>query len=136
MSGVLDARYFVTLKKFLRAGDKAVVYNHGGKFVAVVEFVGESFYCEEDIGWTKGKNKFLFPYRIKFRIIHESRNPPRIIFSTEEIRNKVRWSKPNLIDEITFIADKGRTWNQYLQVSIIRITNEDFDVIRKAIMES
>jgi len=132
----MDARYFVTLEKFLKAGDKAVVYNHGGKFVAVVEFMGEYFYCEEDIGWTKGKNRALFPYRIKFRIIHESENPPRISFSTEESEGKAQWNRHNLIDDITFIADKGRTWNQYLQVSVIRITEEDFDKICKAIMKS
>lgn len=132
----MDARYFVTLEKFLEVGDKAVVYTHGGKFVAVVEFAGEYFYSEEDIGWTKGKKRFLFPYRIQFRIIHESRNPPRISFSTEEIKNKGQWNKPNFIDNIVFIADKGRTWNQYLQVSIISITEEDFNTICKAIMES
>jgi len=132
----MDARYFVTLKKFLKAGDRAVVYTHGGKFVAVIEFIGEYFYSEEDIGWTKGKNRSLFPYRIKFEIIHESKKPPQISFSTEIIRNKAKWSNPNLIDEITFIADKSKTWNQYLQVSIIRITKEDFDIISKEIMES
>jgi len=110
----MDARYFVTLEKFLKAGDKAVVYIHGGRFVAVVKFVGEHFYSEKDIGWTKGKNKFLFPYRIKFKVIHESKNPPKISFSTEEIKNKAQWNRPNLIDDITFIADKGKTWNQYL----------------------
>jgi predicted RNA-binding protein len=132
----MDARYFVTLEKFLKAGDKAVVYVHGGRFVAIVEFVGDWFYSEEDIGWTKGKNRYLFPYRIKFRIIHESKNPPMISFSTEEIGNKAQHNNPNLIDDITFIADKGRTWNQYLQVSIIRITEEDFNTICKAIMRS
>ncbi len=132
----MDARYFVTLEKFLRAEDKAIVYTHGGKFVAVVEFVGKYFYSEEDLGWTKGKSKFLFPYRIRFKITHESSNPPRISFSTEEIGNKAECVSPNLIDRITFVADKGKTWNQYLQVSIIRITKEDFDTIRKAIMES
>jgi predicted RNA-binding protein len=132
----MDARYFVTLEKFLKAGDEAVVYTHGGRFVAVVEFFGEYFHSEEDIGWKKGINKFLFPYRIKFRIIHESKNPPRISFSTDEIGTKAQRIKPNLIDKITFIADKGRTWNQYLQVSIIRITEEDFDTICQAIRES
>jgi len=130
----MDARYFVTLEKFLKAKDKAVVYTHGGRFVAIVEFVGEPFYSEEDIGWTKGKSRFLFPYRIKFRLLHESENPPKISFSTEELGNKAQWNKPNLIDDISFIADKGKTWNQYLQVSAIRITQEDFDTISKAIM--
>jgi len=110
----MDARYFVTLEKFLKAGDKAVVYTHGGRFIAIVEFVGDYFYSEEDIGWMKGKNNFLFPYRIKFRILHESKNPPKISFSTEQIREQAQHTNPNLIDEITFIADKGKTWNQYL----------------------
>jgi hypothetical protein len=132
----MDARYYVTLEKFLKAGDRAVVYNHGGKFVAVVEFVGVYFYSEEDIGWTKGRNKFLFPYRIRFKIIHESKKPNPIYFSTEEIGNKAQWNRPNLLDDIVFIADKGRTWNQYLQVSIICITEEDFNTICKAIIES
>ena len=44
--------------------------------------------------------------------------------------------KPNFIDNIVFIADKGRTWNQYLQVSIISITKEDFETISKAIKEN
>lgn len=130
----MDARYFVTLEKFLKTGDKAVVYAQG-KFVAVVEFVGGYFYSEKDLGWTKGKRKFLFPYRIKFRIVHESKNPPTISFSTEEARHKAQWNKPNFIDDIVFIGDKGKTWNQYLQVSIIRITEEDFKIICRAIME-
>ena len=134
----MDARYYVTLKRFLKSGDKAVVYTHGGKFVAAVKFVGEYFYSEEDLGWTKNGNKFLFPYRIKFEIICESKNPPKISFSIKEENNKARWIKRNhnLIDDIIFIADKGRTWNQYLQVSIISITEEDFNTIYEAIMKS
>jgi len=132
----MDARYLVTLKKFLNAGDLAVVYIHGGKFVAIIEFIGEFFYSEEDIGWTKGKRRFLFPYRIKFKITHEADNPPTISYSTVEDENKAKWVKPNLIDDISFIADKGKTWNQYLQVSIIRITEEDFNTICDAIKRS
>ena len=130
----MDARYYVTLEKFLKAGDKAVVYSKR-RFRAVIEFIGKYFYSEEDLGWTKKENKFLFPYRIKFRIIHESVNPLQISFSTEEIKNKAQWTNPNFIDEIAFIADKGKSWNQYLQVSVIRITKEDFDKLSKAIME-
>ena len=132
----MDARYHVTLEKFLRAGDKAVVYTHGGRFRALIEFVGEYFYSVDDIGWTKGKNKFLFPYRIKFRIIHESVNPVQIYFSTEEVGNKAKKSRPNFIDDIVFIADKGKTWNQYLQVSIINITEEDFATLSETIARS
>jgi len=132
----MDARYYVTLEKFLRAGDKAVVYTHGGEFKAVIEFVGEYFHSVDDLGWTKGKNKFLFPYRIKFQIIHESVNPIRIYYSTEEVGDKAKKSRPNFIDDIVFIADKGKTWNQYLQVSIINITEEDFTTLSEAIARS
>lgn len=131
----MDARYYITLKKFLRSGDKAVVYTHGGNFVAIVEFVGKHYFSEEDLGWTKRKSRFLFPYRINFRMAHECKAPRHIAFSTEEIKNEAKWSRPNFIDDIVFIADKGKTWNQYLQVSIIRITEEDFNSISKAIME-
>jgi predicted RNA-binding protein len=132
----MDARYLKTLEKFIVSGDRAVVYSHGGKFVGIIEFIGKYFYDEEDIGWTKGKNKFLFPYRIKIKILHESKNPPEIRFSIEEENNKAKIVNPNLIDDIVFIADKGRTWNQYLQVSIINITEEDFQTIAKAIRKS
>lgn len=129
----MDARYLPTMERFLKAGDRAVVYTHGGFFVASIEFLGDYFYSDEDIGWKKGVNKFLFPYRIGFRIVKESKQPPRISFSTEEADGKAQWNKPNLIDDIIFIADKGRTWNQYLQVSIICITREDFDTIGNAL---
>ncbi len=58
----MDSRYFVTLEKFLKEGDKAAVYTHGGKFVALIEFVGEYFYCEKELGWDR-----LYPYRIKLK---------------------------------------------------------------------
>jgi len=122
----MDARYYVTLDKFVKAGDQAVVYTHGGNFRAIIEFVGEYFYSEDDLGWTKNKKKFLFPYRIKFKVIHETVEPVRISFSTGEIGQKAQLYNPNFIDDVVFIADKGRTWNQYLQVSIINITKEDF----------
>ncbi len=132
----MDARYYVTMERFLREGDKVVVYTHGGKFRAVVEFVGQHFYSEEDLGWTKSKEKFPFPYRIKFKIIRESINPIKISFSTDEMSNKAYHVNPNIIDEVVFIADKGRTWNQYLQVSIISITEEDFNKLSGIIIGS
>ena len=131
----MDSRYYVTLEKFLKEGDRAVVYTHGGTFVAVIEFVGNYFFSERDIGWKKGKSDFLFPYRIGFKIIHGSKKPPKISFSTRKDEVAV-WDKPNLIDQITFIADKSPTWNQYLQVSIIRLTEEDFEAISEAVKES
>jgi len=130
----MDARYYVTLEKFVKAGDRAVVYTSGGNFRAVIEFIGQYFYSEDDLGWTKKKDKFLFPYRIKFRLIHEAAEPLKISFSTEDIGNKAECSRPNFIDDIVFIADKGKTWNQYFQVSIINITKDNFDTLSKAIM--
>lgn len=132
----MDARYYITMEKYMRGGDKAIVYTHGGKFRAIIEFCSEHFYSEEDLGWTKNKIKFLFPYRIKFKIIGESINPIKISFSTDELNNKAYHVNPNIIDEIVFIADKGRTWNQYLQVSIINITEEDFNKLSGIIAEN
>jgi len=131
----MDARYYVTLENHLKAGDKAIVYTHGGEFRAIIEFIGRYFYSEEDLGWRKGGRKFLFPYRIKFQLIHESVNPMQISFSTNEIGNEAQWSRPNFIDEVVFIADKGKTWNQYLQVSIINIAKEDFVRLSEIIKE-
>jgi len=131
----MDARYCVTLRKFLSAGDKAVVYTHGGLFRATIEFIGEHFHSLDDIGWKKGKDKFLFPYRIKFQILHESKEPLKIYYSTEENDNLASITRPNFIDNVVFIADKGKTWNQYLQVSIINITEEDFTTLSKAIAD-
>lgn len=136
----MEAKYLVTYEKFLKAGDKAVVYTQGGNFSAVVEFMGDYFYSEKYLGWTKkvkGKEEeFLGPYRIKFKILDESDKPPHISFSTEETNHKAQWNRPNFIDELTFIADKGRTWNQYLQVSVIRITEEDFNTISGEIVNN
>ena len=78
----MDARYYITLRNYVRDGDQAAVYVHGGKFVAIIRFVGEYFYSEKDIGWTKGDENFLFPYRIKFNIIKEGEIPVKISYST------------------------------------------------------
>ncbi|MGC8679715.1 MAG: hypothetical protein ACP5T6_00220 [Candidatus Micrarchaeia archaeon] len=67
----IDARYYITIKDFMREGDEAVVYTHGGYFQALIRFKGEVIYSEEYIGWKKGKTPFLFPYRIKFDILLE-----------------------------------------------------------------
>lgn len=110
----MDARYYITLKDFIKDGDQAAVYVHGGKFVAIIRFVGEYFYSEKDIGWTKSGKNFLFPYRIKFSIIKDGEIPIKISYSILEEDNKAKHVNPNLIDNLTFIADKGKTSNQYL----------------------
>jgi hypothetical protein len=125
----MDGRYFITYRDFLRPGDVAVVYNHGGIFPAVIKFTKPFFFDKAKLGWKKGNNHFLFPYRIPFGIIHESKIPIHIKFSTEEVDDVAEILDSNFIDKISFIADKGRTWNQYFQVSIISITLEDFTTI-------
>jgi len=124
----MDARYYITLERFMKAGDQAIVYTTKDQaFVAAVEFYGNFFYDPRDIGWTKGGRPFIFPYRIKFKILKESIKPPTISFSLDEDENgKALHINPNFIDELAFILDKGRTWNQYLQVSAIPISQEDF----------
>jgi len=130
----MDARYYITLKDFVKDGDQAIVYVSGVKsVVAIIRFSGKYFYSEKDIGWTKKGEKSLFPYRIKFNIIREAKTPIKIRYSTEEKENKANHFNPNLIDKLTFIADKGKTWNKYVQVSIIRITKEDFNIIKDVI---
>lgn len=111
-----------------------MVYTHGGKFVAVVEFVGKYFYSRKNLCWRKGGKSICFPIRIKFKLIHESKNPTHVSFSVEVSKEKAKWVNPNFID--VFIADKRRTWNRYLQVSIISIIKEDFYTISSAIMKS
>ena len=132
----MDFRYFVTLEKYLQAGDRAAVYIHGGNFVALVEFKGRYFFDEQHIGWKKAGEPCLFPYRIKFDVIQEARTPIKISFSTEQNDEKAIWESTNFIDDIVFIADRSKTWNQYVQVSILRITEEDFSILEKAITTS
>ena len=123
----MDFRYAVTLKRYFRPGDKAVVYSHGGVFVAEVEIASNVYEDATPIGWTKNKRPFLFPYRVNLKIVREGKAP--ISFSTYSDGEAAVHAKPNLIDDIVFIADKSRTWNQYLQVSVIALSAEDFHTI-------
>lgn len=131
----LDYRYYVTLVNFVREGDKAIVYASGERaFAAVVEISGEMKEDFGHIGWTKGGMPYIFPYRVPLRILREGRIP--IAYSTTnetDNKEKANWNRPNFIDEISFIADKGKTWNQYVQVSILRIDKEDFDRVESRI---
>ena len=129
----MDYRYYITMKDFFKKGDKAVIYTHGGDFVAEVEIDGDFYYDETHIGWTKKKGKetkeFLFPYRNKIKIIKEG--VLHISASIKEEKNKAEHAKPNVIDKISFIADKGKTWNIYFQVSILNIPKEDLEFISR-----
>ena len=123
----LDYRYYITLKNFIKKGDKAIVYSHGGDFVAEIEIDSDFYFDLEHIGWTKKGRPFLFPYRVRIKIMKEGRL--HISFSTQEDNELARHNNPNPIDNIIFIADKGKTWNIYLQVSILTIPKADFKYI-------
>lgn len=131
----LDYRYYVTLDKFIREGDKAIVYaSRERAFVATIEISGDMIEDFTHIGWTKGGKPYMFPYRLPLKILKDGKIP--IMYSTtNETDNKEKavWFRPNFIDNLSFIADKGKTWNQYVQVSILRITQEDFDCVARAI---
>ena len=125
----LDYRYFITLKKYLKKGDKAIVYSHGGDFVAEIDVSSNFYYDSESLGWTKKKRNYLFHYRFKIKMVKEGKL--HISFSTKEKEEKAKHTGPNPIDNIIFIADKGRTWNIYFQVSIISISKKDFGFISR-----
>ena len=127
----MDYRYLPTLKNFVHIGDKALVYSHGGVFVAEVEIISESYEDFTHIGWTKNGKPYLFPYRVKIKILKQGE--VRIFYSVIEDEERTIHNRPNLIDNIIFISDKGKTWNQYLQVSIINISQEDFVTITSAL---
>ena len=129
----MDYRYYITLKNFLKKGDKAIVYVHGGNFTAEIEIESVFYYDDKPLGWTKKKGKetkeFLFPYRNKIKIIKEGEL--HISTSIKEEKDKADHFKSNPIDKISFIADKGKTWNIYFQVSILSIPKEDFEFISR-----
>ena len=128
----VDYRYYVTMKKFVKTGDLAVVYIHGGNFVAVVRVTSDMRAEFKHIGWTKKERgvikPYLFPYRVDIEIIKEGKI--NVSFTTSNEGEKAIW-KPsdNILDDIVFIADKSRTWNQYVQVSMIRVAKEDYDTV-------
>lgn len=130
----MDYRYLPTLKRYVHKGDRAVVYSHGGNFVAEVEIISEAYEEFTHIGWTKNSKPYMFPYRIKIKIIKEG--AIHISFSVNEDRERAIHSNPNFIDDVIFISDKGKTWNIYLQVSIVNISEEDFSTISSALKET
>ena len=92
------------------------------------------------IGWTKKvrkKGKYvleprIYPYRVEIKILAEEKVD--VNYTTNNDGEKAIWTPhTNILDDIVFIADKSRTWNQYIQVSIIRITEEDYDTISLAL---
>lgn len=130
----MDYRYLPTLEKFVRKGDKTVVYTHGGNFVATVDIVSDGFEEFTHIGWAKKGAPYMFPYRVRIKVIKEG--AVHITTSVIEDKERAVHHNPNPIDDIVFISDKGKTWNIYLQVSIINISEEDFNTITSALEET
>lgn len=129
----LDYRYFVTARDFIKKGDKAVVYAQGIGFVATVEVAQNFYFDATPIGWTKGNKSGLFPYRFPLKILQSGRIP--LSFSTDSNGEEAVHVKPNIIDQVSFIADKGRTWNIYIQVSVTAIPEEDFHFISRQLRD-
>ena len=129
-----DWRYLPTLERYVRPGDRAVVYVHGGLFQATVELNGPWEEDHKPLGWTKGGRPYVYPLRIPPRIIQEG--AARIEWSIDHNEKRVLSRRTGLLDDIEFIADKGKTWNQYLQVSIVRVPEEDYETVRKALAET
>lgn len=97
----------------------------------VIKFVGEFFYEEKEPGWTKGKSKFLFPYWIKFNIIHEAENPIPIHSQQKKLVTKHNRTNQILLMMLFLLRTKVEPWNQYLQVSIISITKKILKLFQK-----
>jgi len=131
----LDYGYQVTWDRYISRGDAAIVYVNRRGFCAAVE-VGEKFYDEGPIGWSK-----VYPYR--FRIAIRKEGGPLRIFSS--IRRHSPESEqadhynPNLIDQLVFITDKGvgerggARWNNFVFPSVVAIPPEDFKAIQSSL---
>ena len=126
-----DWRYLPTLERFVHVHDLAIAYVHGGAFVATMEISGPWFRSSEPLGWTKGGLPYLFPARLPIRILQEGRAD--IAWTIDHDERTVKATRQGLLNEIEFIADKGKTWNQYVQVSIIRITQNDYETVARAL---
>jgi hypothetical protein len=83
------------------------------------------------IGWTKRKKAYIFPARVPIRILQEGM--AAIAWTIDHDERRVLARREGLLDRIEFIADKGRTWNQYVQVSIARIMREDYETVARAL---
>ncbi len=129
-----DWRYLPTLERFVNAGDEAIVYVTGGAFVATAEITGGWFEDHTPIGWTKASRPYAFPVRIPIRITSQGR--AGVAWTIDHDENRLRGRRDNLLNAIEFIADKGKTWNQYVQVSLVRITSADYDTVAGAISDS
>jgi len=129
-----DWRYLPTLEKFVRPNDHAIAYVHGGSFVATAEITGPWFEDPRPIGWTKGKKPYLFPARLPIQILQEG--VASIAWTVDHDERTVLERRQGLLNDIEFIADKGRTWNQYVQVSIVRITQSDYETVARALARS
>ena len=144
-------RYYVTWRDYLKAGDRAVVYLIGPRQELAARATIETDGYEDftDIGWREKAPRrrsvheqlepdetnsarlrgqsWLLPYRVRLKIEPAPR-PCRIHYSTEPEPDgeKANVTSPGAIDELTFIADKGDSWNVYVQPTLVRLTDEDY----------
>ena len=128
----LDYGYRVTWDHYISQGDPAIVYVNKKGFAAVVE-VGEKFYDENPIGWSK-----VYPYRFRITIKKEG-GPLRISSSVRRPSpdsEQAVHHNPNAIDQIVFITDKGvgerggARWNNFVFPSLVAIPQEDFVTVQ------
>jgi hypothetical protein len=128
----LDYGYEVTWDQYMSRGDPAIVYVNKRGFAAVVE-VGEKFYDESPIGWSK-----VYPYRFHIKIKKEG-GPLKISSSVRRHSpdsEKAVHHNPNTIDQLVFITDKGvgerggARWNNFVFPSLVAIPQEDFVTIQ------
>src|SRR3990170_4256653 len=132
----LDFRYFTTWDRYLSGGDRAVIYAGSPiqGFVASCT-IGKKQESDAHIGWTKGKAPYLFRYRFSLQDLKIAEPPLRISYTCSGAANDVpELLSPNgFLNDVIFIADKSQTWNQYVQVSIVAITDEDYSTVASRI---
>lgn len=106
--------------KNFKVGDKIIFYlTKISSFAAVVEVTGEYFFSTEKI-W---EDEFdLWPHRIKCKPIKYIEDPEKMIYIKD------------IWDNLDMISNKDK-WGSQVQGSFRKITENDYNVISKEIME-
>lgn len=113
----------------MKPGDKIVYYIiHDSKFCAITEVIGEYFYSTKQI-WDDDFD--VYPCRIATK--------PLIFKKAAAVGNGYRCIAEgvyikNIWDNLSFITNKGK-WGSQVMGSFRRITEEDYNVIKKALEE-
>lgn len=106
--------------KNFKVGDKIIFYlTKISSFAAIVEVSGEYFYSTEKI-W---EDEFdLWPHRIKCKVKKYIDDPKKMIYIK------------NIWDNLDMISNKHK-WGSQVQGSYRKITENDYNIISKEIME-